>query len=108
MKVTVYSSDPIEEALRVVGSLYGVRIEVSSDSPRTVAEVAVPSRPVSRASSRPRARAGRGGTAATPRKRGLAAAPAADLRVWAREHGHSVNDRGPLPAEVLAAYAAAH
>ena len=107
----MYSSDPIEEALRVVGSLYGVRIEVSANETRAVTEVVVPSRRGSRGSSRPRVRAQGGATARTPRKRSTrasAATPTADLRVWARENGHSVNDRGPLPAEVLAAYTAAH
>jgi hypothetical protein len=31
-----------------------------------------------------------------------------DVRVWARGNGYSVNDRGRLSTEVLAAYNAAH
>ena len=31
-----------------------------------------------------------------------------DVRAWARSHGHDVKDRGRVPANVLAAYDAAH
>lgn len=30
------------------------------------------------------------------------------VREWAKDNGHQVNDRGRIPAEVLAAYIAAH
>jgi hypothetical protein len=33
---------------------------------------------------------------------------ASDVRDWARKHGHTVSDRGRVPAEVKAAYDAAH
>lgn len=33
---------------------------------------------------------------------------AADIRAWARENGHSVPDRGRVPAGIREAYAAAH
>lgn len=35
-------------------------------------------------------------------------ASAADVRVWARENGHTVPDRGRIPADVREAYDAAH
>jgi len=35
-------------------------------------------------------------------------ASAADVREWARESGHSVPDRGRIPAEIREAYDAAH
>ncbi len=31
-----------------------------------------------------------------------------DIRVWAREHGYTVNERGRIPADVRDAYEAAH
>jgi hypothetical protein len=31
-----------------------------------------------------------------------------DVRLWARDHGYSVNDRGRISTEVLDAYNAAH
>jgi hypothetical protein len=33
---------------------------------------------------------------------------ASEVRDWARKHGHTVSDRGRVPAEVKAAYDAAH
>jgi hypothetical protein len=33
---------------------------------------------------------------------------AAEIRSWAREHGHQLSDRGRVPAEVREAYNAAH
>ncbi|MDO9380108.1 MAG: Lsr2 family protein [Nocardioidaceae bacterium] len=33
---------------------------------------------------------------------------ASDVRVWARENGHDVPDRGRIPSEVKDAYEAAH
>ena len=35
-------------------------------------------------------------------------ADAKDVRAWARENGHTVPDRGRIPADVRDAYAAAH
>jgi Lsr2 len=32
----------------------------------------------------------------------------AEIRQWAREHGHTVNERGRIPASVVEAYEAAH
>ena len=32
----------------------------------------------------------------------------ADMRVWAREHGYTLSDRGRVPAEIREAYVAAH
>lgn len=35
-------------------------------------------------------------------------ASAADVRVWARENGHEVPERGRIPADIREAYDAAH
>jgi hypothetical protein len=32
----------------------------------------------------------------------------AQIRAWARENGHTVNDRGRIPADVVTAYETAH
>ncbi|SHJ16773.1 Lsr2 protein [Tessaracoccus bendigoensis DSM 12906] len=32
----------------------------------------------------------------------------AEIRIWARDNGYEVSDRGRIPADVLAAYEAAH
>ncbi|MFI1973393.1 histone-like nucleoid-structuring protein Lsr2 [Streptomyces cinnamoneus] len=36
------------------------------------------------------------------------AAQRVGVRAWAKENGHSVNDRGRVPAEIREAYAKAH
>ena len=104
MKVTLYSSDSLEDALRLVGALYGVSLQVG------VADAAAT--PPAASAARPRSRGRSAAAAATgtaPRKRAARAAvgtPTADLRRWAKAAGYQVNDRGPLPADVVAAHAA--
>ncbi|MBC7639515.1 MAG: Lsr2 family protein [Rhodoferax sp.] len=101
MKVTLYSSDPLEDALRVVGALYGVSLQAGAP------DAATP--PVATPVARTRSRSRSAAAVTAPRKRASRAAvstPTAELRRWAKEAGYQVNDRGPLPADVLAAHAA--
>ena len=114
MKLTVDSNEPLEDALRVVGSLYGVRIVVAEDVPDASAST--------RASSR--APKQRSATTKPPRRNGVVAHPrrksptpatksagvptSADIRSWARHTGLPVNGRGRVPATVLTAYHDAH
>ncbi|MDP9397219.1 MAG: Lsr2 family protein [Actinomycetota bacterium] len=57
---------------------------------------------------------GRGGSTGrgrTSRGRSSAARPAgnnAEIRDWAKRHGHSVNERGRIPTSVVEAYEQAH
>ena len=107
MKVTIDSSEPLTDVLRVVDSLYDVTLTTAGTGSETAA-----SAPAGRRQSR------RGGAAgqATPSTRGRSRrAPAAGSRVdpkavrqWAWENGHDVNTRGSLPASVRDAYAAAN
>ncbi|MEU5281148.1 Lsr2 family protein [Streptomyces asoensis] len=53
-------------------------------------------------------KAGRTKTAGQPRKQQLSAPSAEEVRVWARENGHQVNDRGRVPASIREAYEKAH
>ena len=106
MRITVDSSESLDDVLRVVGAAYGVNVGVVEGDGSAAAE-----RPSS--TRRPR-RAGRttrtSAAAARPRRRRAAAgssASSADVRAWAREHGHTVSDRGRLPAPILEAYRAA-
>jgi len=104
LKVTLYSSDPLEDALRVVGALYGVSLQAAAPAAPDAATPPVAA-PVARTRSRSRSAA----AVTAPRKRASRAAvstPTAELRRWAKEAGYQVNDRGPLPADVLAAHAA--
>ncbi len=89
MKVTLDSTESLQDALRVVGALYGVRLVVADDDS---------DQPVARESAqRPTRRS----------RRSSAAATTAELRAWARANNVDVNERGPVPASVRDAYAAA-
>ena len=115
MKVTIDSSEPLDDALRVLGALYDVTLVVSpsvADSFSGAQEVAT--RPV-RAGARPSRRGtakdralrtpkGRGGRA----RQNVASVRPAELRTWARDNGYAVSDRGRVAASVVQAYDAAH
>ncbi len=93
--MTIDSSEPLEDALRVLSAVYQVTLTVgSSAEPRRGATVA----------RKPRGNARR-------RKRGrtqVEPVSNAELRSWAREQGYTVADRGRLPREVVQAYQGAH
>lgn len=48
------------------------------------------------------------GSRKSSRGRGSGGPNPAEIRDWARAHGHVVSDRGRVPAEVRSAYDAAH
>lgn len=48
------------------------------------------------------------GRKSTPAAAATGGASAADVRIWARENGHSVPDRGRIPADIREAYDTAH
>ena len=108
MQLTIDSNEPLERVLDVVGSLYGVRLAVSSEAPE--APVVAGSR--SRRRAAPRARPARSRGTAVPARshRGRPAASttsppdSATLRRWGQANGYSVKDRGRIPASVVAAY----
>ena len=111
MKVTIDSNEPLENALRVLGAMYDVTLDVST---LQSAQPQEPSRSVGDKS------AGKTGTAsvrsarrkpkraakrAQGSRRGSARSVSnAELRSWAKEHGYTVADRGRLPADVVEAY----
>lgn len=115
MKVTIDSSEPLGDALRVVGALYDVELVVSADEspPADLPSEDAP------AATRPRTRTStRASTTAPPRraggrKRSAGAKPKApvsnpELRSWARQNGFPVRDRGRVAGTVISAYRAAH
>jgi hypothetical protein len=117
VKVTIDSSEPLDDALRVLGALYDVTLVVSTPVADTSGEAQeeIVARPV-----RGGARPSRRGTAAkdraprTPKGRGgrtrknVAPVGTAELRSWARDNGYAVSDRGRVATSVLQAYDAAH
>jgi hypothetical protein len=107
VKLTVDSNEPLEDAMRVLGALYGVTLVVSR-------EVSDPRRPAQKG----RVTRRKGSTARKPRT-GASAVDAdagesagtpsnAEVRAWARRTGLSVSDRGRVPASVLKEYRNAH
>ena len=117
LKVTLDSTDPLSDALRVVGAMYNVILVVdSTTSPQTDTMQPAPRKASSRRTAKKAARNGRSRDAkrstsgrGARRSAGNGKAPAApELRSWARRQGYQVGNRGRMPAAVLAAYREAH
>ncbi len=70
---------------------------------RAIRPFADASRPIRRPAARSTPRPG-GATSGAARPGG----DGSTIRAWGREHGWTVRDRGPLPADLRKAYAAAH
>jgi Lsr2 len=108
MQVTIDSRDRLEDVLRVVGSVYGVALTVTSteDAGSDAAQASA----TSQASAAPSRRGSRRAAAkeGAPRRQRRAPAPTkadmAAVRSWAREQGHDVSDRGRVPNAILEAY----
>lgn len=49
-----------------------------------------------------------GRRAASPRRAARGSSDTAEIRAWAKSHGHQVSERGRISAEVKAAYDRAH
>ena len=115
MKLTVDSNEPLEDAIRVVGALYGVTLVVARDGLEGSKPTQLgSSKPKKRsATTKPRRRADvaahAGSRKAQTTTAGSAGTPSsADIRSWARHTGLSVRGRGRVPASVLTAYQDAH
>ena len=101
MRITIDSTDALDDALRVLGGLYGVTLSVASASDTVDAQPAESGEPAAEqpaaAPVRPRRSRGQGAQRSTTPD--LAA-----VRSWAREHGYQVSDRGRVSNAVLDAY----
>lgn len=93
----------VEAAENVLFGLDGIgyEIDLSAENAAKLRDALAPFIAHGRKVTGPRA--GRGA-----RRRGAAAGNAPDMRAWARAQGMKVSDRGRVPAEVKAAYEAAH
>jgi len=109
VKISIDSNEPLKGVLRVVGAAYDVTLTVVRAEP-TNDETANSVRPRGR-SPRPSQgnRATRNGSTGRGRSsKDRAKVSNAELRSWARENGHTVSDRGRVPAAVVTAYRQAH
>ena len=108
MQLTIDSNEPLERVLDVVGSLYGVRLAVSTEAPAV--PVAAGSRSPRRAAPRARRARSRGTAVPARSHRGRPTATTtsppdtATIRQWAQANGVAVKDRGRIPASVVDAY----
>lgn len=119
MKVTIDSSEPLTDTIRVIGALYNVTLTQADESTRAGEHDR--NTTVSRSSARSHRKpapsapkqAQRSPTpksmpaAAARRAAVVKAADPGEIRTWAKTNGYTVNDRGPLAGTVRAAYAAA-
>ncbi|MDO5083794.1 Lsr2 family protein [Arachnia propionica] len=105
-EVQILLKDDIDgtEAERNVGfSLDGVEYEIDL-SKANIAKLTKAMEPWIAGARRVRSNKPRGN-----RRRAAAEGPSTnDVRIWARENGYVVSDRGRIPAAVMAAYEAAH
>jgi hypothetical protein len=123
LKITLDSTEPLDDAIRVVGAMYGVTLLVSDGEQDVIKlvekEASRPSRKRAKAQKRPSAeRSARSRAAAAAASTGRSRAHRAprpdgfpsnaDVRSWARDNGLTVSDRGRMPASVMAAYLSAH
>lgn len=110
MRISIDSTEPLEDVIRVVGAMYDVTLMVATTDD---AAVTVPARtsagPDGSRTAKGKASRGRGtrrGRAGTRAQSGsrIAAASNEAVRSWARENGLTVSDHGRIPAVVLTAY----
>jgi hypothetical protein len=118
LKLTLDSSEPLEDAMRVVGALYGVTLVVSSDeqdaskpAPKNATKRAKTetsrrrTSPVKKSASKaPATQADAGKSQKKAASRPASSPSNVAVRSWARQNGLMVSDRGRVPAAVLDAY----
>ena len=122
MKLTIDSAETLEDTLRVVGALYNVTLEVSERQADNTGSGDSNGQPASTGSNatvtRAKARTSKARTSkkrnprkprqARPTANGHGRVSTGAVRVWARENGYEIADRGRVPATVLTAYQQAH
>lgn len=113
LKVTIDSTEPLVDALRVLGALYNVDIAEVVASDDTSPGPAAQDRPVHAATAKASRRAPAKTSKATSEKRSTPAQRSApvsssDIRAWAIANGHAVRGRGTLPTAIKTAYVEAH
>lgn len=109
MKISIDSNEPLEDVLRVVGAAYDVNLSVAPaeiTEDKTARSERSRGRSPRSGQSRRAARNGSNGRSRSTKDR--AKVSNAELRSWAWENGQTVNDRGRVPAAVIAAYRQAH
>ncbi len=108
VKVTIDSSEPLEDTLRVVGAMYRVNLVVAAaPAAETGGDTFVAASRTSATSAAPRKKRRPSKRTRGSGQRTGAPVSNAELRSWAKQHGYAVADRGRLPRAVVDAYRAA-
>jgi Lsr2 protein len=104
-QITVDTKESLDSVLSLLSAAYGVNVGVVGES-AAPAKATRGRRPGTGRRGRPaKAKAAPAKTARRGRRAG-AAVSSSEVREWARAHGHTVSDRGRLPAPILEAYQA--
>jgi len=105
VKISIDSTEPLQDVLRVIGAAYEVTLAVAQEGGRSVPPlVEASSRAGSSRRVRGRGTSGRPSAGRTKSTGGPAKVSSAELRSWARQNGYAVRDRGRVPAAVVAAH----
>ena len=122
MKITLDSTEPLEDALRVLGAMYGVQLVVAGDQKATRPVEHSVSKTTSSPNGQNRKRSGSkrsrtaaakaGASSGRSKRRSVSGAgdrpTNAEVRAWARDNGLTVRDRGRVAGSVMAAYLSAN
>jgi hypothetical protein len=126
LKLTIDSTEALEDTLRVVGALYNVTLEVSHKATTSNGSDKATGHATAASVRRTRRTPGRRGSAQrrpvkrrtserttskrAPSRHARASSGSdrrlgtAAVRAWARENGYTVADRGRMPTDVVTAY----
>lgn len=106
-QITVDTKESLDSVLSLLSAAYGVNVGVVGEGSGSASPAkATRGRRPGRRGRPAKAKAAPAKTARRGRRTG-AAVNSSEVREWARAHGHTVSDRGRLPAPIVEAYRAA-
>lgn len=116
VQITIDSKEPLADALRLIGALYGVTLLVADNETSDKKPIPQPTatprkRTAARKNAPTRTGAADSGARRSPKARAVESTDApsnAEVRAWARENGFTISDRGRVPASVMTAFRNAH
>lgn len=103
-QITVDTKESLDSVLSLLSAAYGVNVGVVDEGGS-----AAPAKAARGGRRRGRPAKAKSAPAKTARRgrRAGASVNTSEVREWARAHGHTVSDRGRLPAPIVEAYQAA-
>jgi hypothetical protein len=112
VKVTIDSSEPLDDALRVLGAVYNVQLAVTGPVLATI-DTALPRLTKAAAATKKKPVAGASRTTRGRHTKNTAppsgkSPSSKELRAWAQANGHHVSGRGRVPSTLMDAYRSTH